>query len=102
MYNPSQTITLADSRNYATETQILAARGIEIKIGVSYLFPATEPNNKTDQWGFADPRHNSSVNMFWADGHGDSFAVADPDKPYGRDELTDAEAFPNDNKWDLQ
>jgi len=96
---PSETITLTDSRNYATETR-LAGRA-EIKIGVSYLYPHTEADNRTQQWGFADPRHKSSVNVSWGDGHGDSFAIDDPDKPYGPDELTDSVLFPNDNKWDL-
>ena len=100
--DPSNTITLADSRNYANQTAYFNARGITITYGVSYLYPRSDPPNRTLQYGFADPRHKSSVNVYWADGHGDSFAVDDPDEPYGPDELTDTGLSPNDNKWDLQ
>ncbi len=98
--NASQTIGLSDSRNYALQTSMEGRA--EIQIGVSYLFPASDPPNKTKQWGFADPRHNSSVNVYWSDGHGDSFAVADEEDPYGPDELTDSLRYPLDNKWDLR
>ncbi len=99
--NASQTIGLADSRNYATETSMIGRA--DIKIGISYLYPATDPRgNKQYQWGFADSRHNSSINLYWVDGHGDSFSIADDDEPYGQDELTDAWQYPLDNKWDLR
>ena len=100
--NAAETITLADSRNYATETQLRNAGRGDYTFGVSYLYPKTEANNSTDQYGFADPRHKSSVNVYWADGHGEGFSVQDAEKPYGQDELTDAVAYPNDNKWDLR
>ncbi len=99
--NPSETLVLTDSRNYAVETRFKNA-GYDFTYGVSYLYPRSDPPNRTDQYGFADPRHKSSVNVYWADGHGDSFAIDDPDEPYGPDELTDTLLSPHDNKWDLQ
>jgi prepilin-type N-terminal cleavage/methylation domain-containing protein/prepilin-type processing-associated H-X9-DG protein len=99
--NTSQTIALGDSRNYKLETQF-AGVGHSLTFGVSYLFPASDPPNKTKQRGMADARHNNSVNVYWSDGHGDSFSVSDPDEPYGPDELTDSRVSPLDNKWDLQ
>jgi len=99
--NPSETIALADSRDYADETTF-SGLGYNFTFGMAYLFPRSDPSgNRTNQFGFADPRHKNAVNVYWADGHGDSFAVDDPDEPYGQDELTDSALFPNDNKWDL-
>ncbi len=98
---PSDTITLTDSRDYANETRY-SSIGQDATFGVGYLFPRSDPPNRRDQYGFADPRHKSAVNVFWTDGHGDSFSVVDPDEPYGQDELTDAGLFPLNNKWDLQ
>jgi len=98
--NPSETIAMTDSRNYALETKLTGR--FEIKIGVSYVYPGSVPPTKTNNYGFADSRHNASVNVAWADGHGDSFAIDNPDEPYGPDELTDYDVNPHDNKWDLR
>ena len=100
---PSETITLTDSRNYLLETR-LANRNppVDIKIGMSYVYPGFVNPTKTNHTGFPDPRHSSSVNVAWADGHGDSFAVVDPENPYGPDELTDYDVDPDNNKWDLR
>ncbi len=98
---PGLTIVMADSRNYRNET-LFKQRGFDYTYGVGYLYPSSDTPNRTRQRGFADPRHKNSVNVFWADGHGDSFAVDDPDEPYGPTELTDSVRSPLDNKWDLQ
>jgi prepilin-type N-terminal cleavage/methylation domain-containing protein/prepilin-type processing-associated H-X9-DG protein len=98
---PGATITLADSRNYRNETAF-KSRGFGFTYGVGYLYPSSDTPNRTKQRGFADPRHNSSVNVYWTDGHGASFAVDDLDEPYGQNELTDSVRYPLDNKWDLQ
>ncbi len=101
--NPSGTIALTDSRNYLVETT-LARRGVDIKIGMSYVYPGRISGSATKDThtGFPDPRHSSSINVAWADGHGDSFAIADPEDPYGPDELTDYDVDPDNNKWDLR
>jgi prepilin-type N-terminal cleavage/methylation domain-containing protein/prepilin-type processing-associated H-X9-DG protein len=92
---PSETIVLGDSRNYAFE---LKRKG-EVTFGIGYLYPSYDP--PVWQYGYADPRHNSSINVFWADGHGANKTVRNTDNPYAQDELTDARRSPRDNMWDL-
>jgi prepilin-type N-terminal cleavage/methylation domain-containing protein/prepilin-type processing-associated H-X9-DG protein len=93
---PSETIVLGDSRNYAFELK----RNGELSFGIGYLYPSYDP--PVWQYGYADPRHKDSINVFWADGHGENKQVKNTDNPYAQDELTDAKRFPNDNMWDLE
>ncbi len=93
---PAETIVLGDSRNYAFEL----ARNGELSFGIGYLYPSYDVPRL--QYGYADPRHKDSLNVFWADGHGENKQVKDTDNPYAQDELTDARRFPRDNKWDLE
>jgi len=94
--NPSETIYYADSRNIALDLQF-AAFGNMVS-GVSYLFPSFDP--PPQQFGYADARHNGSINVAWADGHGSAVSIRDPDNPYQANELTDVQVH-LDNKWDL-
>ncbi len=101
--DPANTIVLGDSRNYAFEIQ----RGGAFSFGVGYLYPSYDP--PAGQYGYADPRHKGSLNVFWADGHGENKQVKDADNPYHADELTDVRrdgghpwGDPENNKWDLK
>ena len=101
----SETIAMADSRNYADELNIFRIRKIETKMGIGYLFPSHD--DPSIQFGYADPRHASSINVSWADGHGSNVSVSDPDNPYHEDELTDVDPTnpwgdADNNKWDLK
>jgi prepilin-type N-terminal cleavage/methylation domain-containing protein/prepilin-type processing-associated H-X9-DG protein len=100
--SPSETIAMTDARNYNDELRDSQKR----TRGIDYLYPAHDP--PAGQAGYADPRHSSSINVAWADGHGSNVQVADPDNPYHQDELTSVQregATPqgnvDDNKWDL-
>ena len=107
--SPSQTIALGDSKNYHHE--LLGGPGGGGRTpwrkgdvgGVAYLFPADDPPSA--QYGFAHPRHQNSINIFWADGHGENVSVSDPDHPYAQNELTNVESGSVDerknNLWDL-
>ena len=102
--NPSATIGLTDSKNYRAE---LGGGGNGWKVGdvggVGYLFPTYDP--PAQQAGYAHARHQNSINVFWADGHGENVTVNDPDNPYSQNELTNittgtSEELKN-NLWDL-
>ncbi len=71
--------------------------------GVAYLFPADDPPSA--QYGYAHPRHQDSINIFWADGHGANVSVTNVDRPYAQNELTNVESGSVDerknNLWDL-
>ena len=107
--NPSNTIAFADSKNYAAELGGGSNYGnlfpwLKGQVGgVSYLYPADDPI--TSQTGFADARHQNSINVFWADGHGANVKVSDPDHPYAHTELTNIESGTaeeiKNNLWDL-
>ncbi len=100
----SGTIVLADSKNYAAE---LGGGGNGWQKGdiggIGYLFPADDPI--TSQTGFTDARHQNSINIFYADGHGANIKVTDTDHPYSQSELTNVETGTPDelrnNLWDL-
>ncbi len=73
--------------------------------GVNYLFPSHDPPGT--QIGHADARHQSSINVTWADGHGSNVSVNDKENPFHEDELTDCDGSNpwgsfDDNKWDLE
>jgi prepilin-type N-terminal cleavage/methylation domain-containing protein/prepilin-type processing-associated H-X9-DG protein len=76
--------------------------------GMGYVFPSYDPPKV--QVGHADSRHQSSINVAYADGHGDNVQVQDPENPFHADELTDcrdtgpnaAWGDPDNNKWDLK
>ena len=105
----SQTIAFADSKNYAAELGGGSNYGniypwLKGQVGgVSYLFPAYDPIES--QTGFTDARHQNSINVFWADGHGANVKVSDPKDPFSQDELTNIEQGTADelrnNLWDL-
>ncbi len=98
--SPSATIAFADAKNFAEEWR---SRNRVVR-GVDYLFPSYDP----PVWNFGGPdaRHNNSVNVTWADGHGTAVAVTakgqvgEPN-PFGPDALTDWALDP-DNKWDRE
>lgn len=97
----SDTIMAADARNYQDELTAFGGK----TAGIGYLFPSYDP--PTQQAGYADARHASSINVAWGDGHGENVTVSDPDNPYHQDEMTSVVnevATPNgswtDNKWD--
>jgi len=106
--SPSDTIALADSKNFAAELSPVNGWVEGDVAGVGYLFPADAP--PSSQFGYADPRHQASINVFWADGHGENVSVTDVDRPYKSTELTNvggtgtpaptADELRN-NKWDL-
>ncbi len=107
--SPSLTIAIADSKNFAAELGGGHAYGGKFPWtkgqvgGVGYLFPADDPI--TAQTGFSDARHQNSLNVFWADGHGENVTVTDIEHPYAQTELTNVETGTADqirnNKWDL-
>lgn len=106
----SATIAAADSRNAASELSSSPAGGwagntwkAGQSSGIGYLFPADDQIES--QTGFADPRHQNSINVFWADGHGANVTVSDIESPYGDNELTNVESpdltIRKQNLWDL-
>lgn len=107
--SPSQTIAIADSKNYAAELDggsnyggLYPWKKGQVG-GIGYLYPSDDPIEA--QTGFSDARHQNSINVFWADGHGENVKVNDPDHPYAHTELTNIESGTPDqirnNKWDL-
>jgi prepilin-type N-terminal cleavage/methylation domain-containing protein/prepilin-type processing-associated H-X9-DG protein len=107
--SPSETIALADSKNYAAELGGGSSYGgkypwLKGQVGgVGYLFPSYDPPSA--QTGYAHARHQNSINIFYADGHGANIKVGDPDNPYSQDELTNIEQGTSEqlkrNLWDL-
>ncbi len=100
----SATIVLADSKNYAAELGGGGNGWVKGDIGgIGYLYPADDPI--TAQTGFTDARHQASINVFWADGHGANIKVTDTDHPYAQSELTNPQTGTPDeiraNFWDL-
>lgn len=100
--NPSETIYFADSKNRAMETGSPAygntfGYSAGETAGIAYLYPGAE-SSPTRSYGHADARHNSAINVAFADGHAESMQVDDPDYIWGPDELTDH--IVADNMWD--
>ena len=102
--NPSKTLVLTDSKNYAAELGGGGNGWIKGDVGgIGYLYPTYDP--PAHQIGYAHARHQSSINVFWADGHGENISVSDPDNPYAQNELTNiTDGTPDElrnNLWDL-
>ncbi len=99
--NPSATNMLMDS---------IYERDIQEKNrywGMAYIFPSWDPPHL--QVGHADARHQNSINVGYADGHGENVQVSDKENPFHEDELTDIRntggrtwGDPDNNKWDLK
>ena len=75
--------------------------------GMAYIFPSWD--RPQVQVGHADARHQNSINVGYADGHGENVQVDDKENPYNEDELTDCRntpprtwGDPDNNKWDLK
>ena len=109
--SPSRTIAFADSKAYAWELNGGNSFGGKYPSwtkgqvgGIGYLYPSDEIS-VSSQLGFADARHQNSINVFWADGHGENVTVTDTDHPYAQSELTNIEqgtaAELQNNFWDL-
>ena len=102
---PSRTIAFTDSKNRAWEI-ISADLGqsdpaISPTVeGIGYLYPAYDPPEI--QYGYSHARHSKSINVAWADGHGDKVTIHDLDNPYHEDELTSVPDDRLDNLWDLR
>lgn len=99
---PTETIYFADSVNQALQygAALGVPTGLQINevVGIDYIFPGYDPPNFA--YGHADARHNSSINVGWADGHSNNVRVADPTDFWGPDELTDYRF--TDNFWDRE
>ena len=103
VFSPSETNYFADSKNLAMERGSPAFGPTTGYVngetaGVAYLFPGEDPPDES--YGHADARHNSAINVAYADGHGSSLRVDDPTRIWGPDELTDSIVNPDDNHWD--
>ncbi len=101
----SATIAFTDSKNRAWE--MISADlsqsdpGVSPTVeGIGYLYPAYDPPEI--QYGYSHARHAKSINVAWADGHGDKVTVHDLDNPYHGDELTSVPDDRLDNLWDLK
>ncbi|MEZ6193105.1 MAG: type II secretion system protein [Phycisphaerales bacterium] len=75
--------------------------------GMGYIFPSYDKPSL--QVGHADARHQNSINVGYADGHGENVQVQDKENPFHADELTDVRnsggrtwGDPDNNKWDLK
>ena len=75
--------------------------------GMAYIFPSYDEPKL--QVGHADARHQSSINVGYADGHAENVTVSDKENPFHADELTDVRntggrtwGDPDNNKWDLK
>ena len=68
--SPSNTLVLTDSKNYRAEIKGDGGNGWKVGDigGIGYLFPTYDPPE--NQRGYAHARHQDSINVFWADGHG--------------------------------
>ncbi len=108
--NPSGTIALGDSRNAAAEIKGGSNYGglypwLKGQIGGTGYLYASDEKELSSQIGFADARHQDSINVFWADGHGENVKVSDIEHPYAQSELTNPQfGSPEEiknNKWDL-
>ena len=100
--SPTNTIYFADSKNLAVEGGSPAFTATNGYVngetaGVAYLFPGAE-SDPNRSYGHADARHNSAINVAYADGHGSTVRVEDPNQIWRPDELTDFRDDPND--WD--
>lgn len=103
--NPSRTIAFTDSKNRAWEMISSDLSHSDANVsptveGIGYLYPAYDPPEI--QYGYSHARHAMSINVAWADGHGDRISVHDLDNPYHSDELTSVPDQPLDNLWDLK
>ncbi|MEM1446837.1 MAG: prepilin-type N-terminal cleavage/methylation domain-containing protein [Planctomycetota bacterium] len=90
--NPSETLYFMDSLNLAMQTGspgLGPTAGVDPgeTAGVDYVFPTFDPPNLA--YGHADARHDSTININWADGHASNVSVEDPANIWGQDELTD-------------
>lgn len=109
--NSSRTIYFTDTLNLAMQTGTPGS-GSTLGVatgetaGVDYVFQASDPPNNA--YGHADARHNSTINIDWADGHASNVSVEDPADVWGQDELTDWRdwiadpAGYGDLLWDLE
>lgn len=103
--DPSHTIAFTDSKNRAWEmiSSDLSQSDSDVAPtveGIGYLYPAYDPPEI--QYGYSHARHSKSINVAWADGHGDKVSVNDLDNPYHADELTSVPDHPLNNLWDLK
>ena len=98
--NPTETIYFMDAYNqallYGASLGLPTGLQIDERVGIDYVFPGADPPGVA--YGHADARHLGSINVGWADGHGDNVKVADPTDFWGPDELTDYRDA--DNFWD--
>lgn len=109
--NSSRTIYFTDTLNLAMQTGTPAlgnTQGVDAgeTAGVDYVFQASDPPSSA--YGHADARHNSTINIDWADGHASNVSVDDPDDVWGQDELTNWREWRADPAgygdllWDLE
>jgi prepilin-type N-terminal cleavage/methylation domain-containing protein/prepilin-type processing-associated H-X9-DG protein len=98
--NPTETIYFTSSYNqallYGAALGVPTGLQLNERVGIDYVFPGADPPGVA--YGHADARHQGSINVGWADGHGDNVKVSDPTDFWGPDELTDYRDA--DNFWD--
>ena len=83
--NPTETIYFTDAYNQAllfgASLGVPPGLMIEERVGIDYVFPGADPPGVA--YGHADARHLGSINVGWADGHGDNCQGLRPDRLLG-------------------